>query len=309
MPVKAKGKGKAKSKARAAAEDADPEAEGALDAPEAVAEPEAAKAPDARVDMKMLIRRCLSAEEVARSRSADDLAAALLKVTHIRLDRESIVGIENLEALTQVTNIYLQHNRISRIENMEFHPNLRFLALSHNRIQELSGLRILKNLEFLDLSNNDIKYVKTDELPRSLRFLLLHDNPCTLDIDYRPRLAASLPHLQALDEVRIYRSERMAAIQEFPGLCDMAELTDDEDLQQVSDDEEDEADEGDMYAHEDDENAREETWSSGIPFNSPGEMHEESVAQLAAEIEKLHGTRDRILARLKARSLDAESRK
>ena len=42
-----------------------------------------------------------------------DVVDLLGKLTHVRLDRESITTIDNLESLKSVTNLYLQHVSIS----------------------------------------------------------------------------------------------------------------------------------------------------------------------------------------------------
>ena len=47
------------------------------------------------------------------SSSDNDLDEALKNLSHVRLDRENISKIQNLECLTSVTNVYLQH--VSRL--------------------------------------------------------------------------------------------------------------------------------------------------------------------------------------------------
>jgi Leucine-rich repeat (LRR) protein len=109
---------------------------------------------------------------MAKSIKAEEQAEKLLKLTHIHLDRENIVMIDNLaEYLGPITNLYLQHNLIERIENLEFLTNLKFLVLSNNRIKKIENLKCLKKLKFLDLSFNLILKFNVDELPSSLIIL------------------------------------------------------------------------------------------------------------------------------------------
>jgi len=46
-----------------------------------------------------------------QEKSSDDVAMELLKLCHVRLDREQIIEIDNLECLGPVTNLYLQNVR------------------------------------------------------------------------------------------------------------------------------------------------------------------------------------------------------
>jgi Leucine-rich repeat (LRR) protein len=108
----------------------------------------------------------------AKSIKAEEQAEKLLKLTHIHLDRENIVMIDNLaEYLGPITNLYLQHNLIERIENLEFLTNLKFLVLSNNQIEKIENLKCLKKLKFLDLSFNLIQEFNVEELPSSLIIL------------------------------------------------------------------------------------------------------------------------------------------
>jgi hypothetical protein len=104
-------------------------------------------------------------------------AKKLLKLTHIRLDRENLGEIDNLaEYLNDVTHLYLQHNIIKKIENLEFLKNLTFLVLSNNQIVHIENIKFLKNLKLLDLSFNLIESIDVRELPISLIFVDLREN-------------------------------------------------------------------------------------------------------------------------------------
>lgn len=144
-------------------------------------------------------------------RSADDTAAELLEVSHVRLDREKLSEIDNLDCLGPVTNLYLQKNEIIRIENLEVLPKLRFLTLAKNKISKLENLKMLTNLKFLDLSDNHIEDFDTEELPPSLVILLLKGNPCTQNTEYKKKLLAALPALQQLDGSEVTRQDRLDA--------------------------------------------------------------------------------------------------
>lgn len=142
------------------------------------------------------------------SMSGDDIAEALVKLSHIRLDRLQISTIENLECLGPVTNLYLQQNYIGCIENLDVLTNLRFLTLAGNRIKKIENLKVLKQLKFLDLSSNLIENCETDELPHSLFILSLKDNPCTKNKNYRTTVTEALINLNELDEVPVDRLEQ-----------------------------------------------------------------------------------------------------
>ncbi|EDO28294.1 predicted protein, partial [Nematostella vectensis] len=88
-------------------------------------------------------------------------AEALLQLTHVRLDRENLKCIDNLECLGNVTNLYLQHNNIEYIENLETLQQLNFLTLASNKISEVKNLKCLNKLKFLDLSDNNITEFST----------------------------------------------------------------------------------------------------------------------------------------------------
>ncbi|NWY06044.1 LRC46 protein, partial [Nothoprocta ornata] len=126
-------------------------------------------------------------------------SAALMALGTVRLDRENICAIGELQGLREVHSLYLQQNRIERIENLSCLPHLRFLSLSGNRIRKVENLRPLQQLHFLDLSQNQIETLDPDELPRSLRLLDLTGNKCTHQDGYREMVLGALPQLLQLD--------------------------------------------------------------------------------------------------------------
>ncbi|KAK1330993.1 hypothetical protein QTO34_008938 [Cnephaeus nilssonii] len=117
----------------------------------------------------------------------------------VRLDREGITAIKNLEGLRNLHSLYLQANKIQRIENLACVPSLRFLSLAGNRIQQVENLRDLPYLQFLDLSENLIATLELDEFPQSLLILNLTGNSCTNQDGYRQLVTGALPLLMDLD--------------------------------------------------------------------------------------------------------------
>ncbi|XP_021095640.1 leucine-rich repeat-containing protein 46 isoform X3 [Heterocephalus glaber] len=134
----------------------------------------------------------------------------------VRLDREQITAIRNLEGLQNIHSLYLQQNKIQRIENLACIPSLRFLSLAGNCIRQVENLLALPHLQFLDLSENLIdslllgsgehvaphclSLLCADELPQSLLILSLTGNQCTTRKGYREMVTAALPLLLDLDK-------------------------------------------------------------------------------------------------------------
>ncbi|CAH1238239.1 LRRC46 [Branchiostoma lanceolatum] len=181
-----------------------------------------------RISVSLIAKRNLPA---GITKESDKLVAALMKLTHLRLDRENIGEIDNLECLGPITNIYLQQNKIKKIENLESLTKIRFLCLAGNQITEVENLHHLTGLGFLDLSDNKIDKVNPEELPKSLVILTLNGNPCTVNPDHRKQLIQVLPRLQQLDGQQVTRQEKLEA-----GL----EVSDDEDDEGLEDDDEEE---------------------------------------------------------------------
>ncbi|XP_008072089.1 leucine-rich repeat-containing protein 46 [Carlito syrichta] len=117
----------------------------------------------------------------------------------VRLDREGITTIRNLEGLQNLHSLYLQMNKIQRIENLTCVPSLRFLSLAGNQIRQVENLHDLPYLQFLDLSENLIETLKLDEFPQSLLILSLTGNSCTKQDGYRRQVTEALPLLLDLD--------------------------------------------------------------------------------------------------------------
>nr|XP_011723706.1 leucine-rich repeat-containing protein 46 [Macaca nemestrina] len=117
----------------------------------------------------------------------------------VRLDREGITTIRNLEGLKNLHSLYLQGNKIQQIENLACVPSLRFLSLAGNQIRQVENLLDLPCLQFLDLSENLIETLKLDEFPQSLLILNLSGNSCTNQDSYRELVIEALPLLLDLD--------------------------------------------------------------------------------------------------------------
>ncbi|XP_037349625.1 leucine-rich repeat-containing protein 46 [Talpa occidentalis] len=123
----------------------------------------------------------------------------LAELQTVRLDREGITTIRNLEGLQNLHSLYLQANKIQRIENLACIPSLRFLSLAGNQIRQVENLHDLPHLQFLDLSENLIETLKLDEFPQSLLILNLTGNSCTNQEGYRQSVTEALPLLLDLD--------------------------------------------------------------------------------------------------------------
>ncbi|XP_029428379.1 leucine-rich repeat-containing protein 46 isoform X2 [Rhinatrema bivittatum] len=124
---------------------------------------------------------------------------ALSLLHTVRLDREKITAIGNLEIVREIHSLYLQQNEIEKIEHLDGLSNLRFLTLAGNRIHNVENLTSLRHLRFLDLSDNQIERLEPGELPPSLLILHLTGNGCTKKKGYRELVMGRLPHLQELD--------------------------------------------------------------------------------------------------------------
>ena len=161
----------------------------------------------------LLSSRCATPKEqtdadlkAIKSAKAEEQAEKLLKLTHIHLDRENIVEIDNLaEYLGPITNLYLQYNLIKKIENLEFLTSLKFLVLSNNQIETIENLKHLKQLKFLDLANNLIFEFDANELPTELMILDLRGNKCCTDEkcwkenNYEEKLREHLKNIEQLN--------------------------------------------------------------------------------------------------------------
>nr|XP_056719893.1 leucine-rich repeat-containing protein 46 [Euleptes europaea] len=133
----------------------------------------------------------------------EGISQALTSLLILRLDRERISCIPNLQGLEQIHSIYLQQNQIGKIENLSCFPNLKFLSLAGNLITRVENLQALLKLQFLDLSYNHIESLDADELPQSLLVLDLTGNKCTNQNSYRESILAALPQLVELDAQRV----------------------------------------------------------------------------------------------------------
>ncbi|XP_064617441.1 leucine-rich repeat-containing protein 46-like [Liolophura sinensis] len=163
-----------------------------------------------RLSLQMIVERHLPPE--ASSWDYEEIISALNKITHVRLDRENIRQIDNLELFgSSVTNVYLQKNCIKKIENLSCLTNLVFLTLAGNKIKKLENLTGFSKLALLDLSDNQIEDFDVDEFPQSLVILNLSNNPCTNLPDHRGSIIQELPCLRQLNGEDVSREERLEA--------------------------------------------------------------------------------------------------
>ncbi|CAH6775992.1 leucine-rich repeat-containing protein 46 [Phodopus roborovskii] len=155
---------------------------------------------------------------------SEKMVRTLDELETVRLDREGITSIRNLEGLRNIHSLYLQSNKIQRIENLSCITSLRFLSLAGNQIKQVENLLDLQYLQFLDLSENLIEMLKLDELPQSLLILNLCGNPCTNQNGYRKMVIGALPLLLDLDKQPILErwtsdeEDKSSDEEEFPEL-------------------------------------------------------------------------------------------
>ncbi|PIK56688.1 hypothetical protein BSL78_06410 [Apostichopus japonicus] len=145
------------------------------------------------------------------SEGSEQLIHKMLKLTHVRLDRENIGEIDHMEVLGPVTNLYLQQNFIEKIENLESLMEIRFLVLSGNKIKVVENIELLDKLQFLDLADNLIENLDPEQFPKSLMILNLTGNPCFAKNGYRLEVIKSLPRLKQLDGEMVTDKERREA--------------------------------------------------------------------------------------------------
>ncbi|XP_008111647.2 leucine-rich repeat-containing protein 46 isoform X3 [Anolis carolinensis] len=77
----------------------------------------------------------------------ENISQALSSLEILRLDRERISHITDLEGLEQIHSIYLQQNQIKKIENLSCLPNLNSCILAIPRERVLAALPLLKELD------------------------------------------------------------------------------------------------------------------------------------------------------------------
>jgi len=150
-----------------------------------------------KLSFEMILRRNLSKPS---NRNQEAILDEIKRLTHVRLDREDITTIDNLELLGPITNLYLQQNKIEKMENLEcLSSSLKFLTLAGNNITCVDGLLMLKVLSFLDVSDNLIEQLDYKQLPKTIIFISFINNTCTLLSNYRESLKKQLPCLKSID--------------------------------------------------------------------------------------------------------------
>jgi len=179
-------------------------------------------------------------DEVDLSSVPDAELQQILQVRILRLDGLGITAISGLDPFTSLTHLYLQRNDIVEIENLDALINLRYLNLANNRIKRipLDALEGLEKLRVLDLSENQIETLDAIEgayFPDSIQFLRFNGNPCTKLTGFRELFVGCLPNLIALDDVRITDEEKAGF-----GLLTEGTIEEDEDDGDEDDDNDDE---------------------------------------------------------------------
>lgn len=82
------------------------------------------------------------------------------EIISLKLSRQNLHEIMNLEFLTKMTTLRLDNNMLSSIVGLEQLRSLTWLDLSYNRISDLWGLSSLRNLRNLNLNHNMISSLK-----------------------------------------------------------------------------------------------------------------------------------------------------
>lgn len=103
----------------------------------------------------------------------------------IKLNKQEIACIDNLEVFSHITELHLSDNLIERIENISFLQNLTFLDLSNNRI------------------NSESLLLSIGLLPQKIKDLNLSGNPCAEDESALNALQDGYPNLNIIVGVYI----------------------------------------------------------------------------------------------------------
>lgn len=86
-----------------------------------------------------------------------DAFNSLLKLRELRLDRNKLVCVENIQKCTSLRVLDLSWNKISSVEGIAGLQSLQELRISSNLVSSLKPLRALPSLVELDVSNNQLK--------------------------------------------------------------------------------------------------------------------------------------------------------
>lgn len=128
-----------------------------------------------------------------------------------------VVKIRGMEQYTNLEVLRLTKNRITAIVNLEANFRLRRLYLAQNRVSTLVGscLPFLRQLEVLDISGNDISGLKeTCEVLgnlQKLQRLYIRDNPAANEECARLYLIHMLPWIEQCDGKVVTDEERLQA--------------------------------------------------------------------------------------------------
>ncbi|KAL6760650.1 hypothetical protein V8C86DRAFT_2549518 [Haematococcus lacustris] len=157
-------------------------------------------------------------------RRAEHNDGMLSNLEEVALHQQNIGQIEALGRLCPHLKIlYLQNNLISKLENLHKLKELEYLNMAVNNVTRIQNLQRCESLRKLDLTINfvDLAGLLTISSLQGLvhlQELTLMGNPCTEWSGYRPYVIAKLARLTKLDGVDVKRSERIAALQQLPGL-------------------------------------------------------------------------------------------
>eukprot|EP00761_Pharyngomonas_kirbyi_P010148 gb/GECH01010166.1/.p1 GENE.gb/GECH01010166.1/~~gb/GECH01010166.1/.p1 ORF type:complete len:153 (+),score=29.36 gb/GECH01010166.1/:1-459(+) len=144
-----------------------------------------------------------------------DIGKKLPNLKQLKLNNSSISSVRDLgTSLRDLQVLWMSHVGIKELDGIGTLENVKELYLAFNNIQELSPLMSLEHLQVLDLEENRVDSLDEVQFLQGcseLHSLNLQGNPLESDESYRVKIAAVLPGLKYLDDVRISRREKIKA--------------------------------------------------------------------------------------------------
>lgn len=163
----------------------------------------------------------LITEDLIR-RNAEHNDCVIFSLEELSLHQQEIERLEHIDKWCRDLKIlYLQNNLIGKIENVGKLKKLEYLNLALNNIERIENLEGCEWLTKLDLTVNfigELSSVKTLKHNIHLKELFLMGNPCADFDGYRQYVVVTLQQLKWLDGKEIERSERIQALQNYPGV-------------------------------------------------------------------------------------------
>ncbi len=101
------------------------------------------------------------------------------KIRHLRIDRNQIQQIENLQGCTGLRSLDLSSNRLESIEGVAGLQSLTELKVNNNKITSLKALRALPSLKEVQVDNNALKNLDGIQHIPTLQVLYCNNNQIT----------------------------------------------------------------------------------------------------------------------------------